>query len=309
MARKPLQTENQNHAVPDDQMPGLPAAMQNLALSADLEKDEILNAGIDLGRLDAMVFVATMADSAILSIYENVKKSKAWRNLRNSQSCHGGNFESLDEFCQVKLGRSYRRLQAISGNRKTLGDEAFDQAERIGLRQADYDLIKVLPAPKQEIIKEALSEGATKEDLQKAIRELAAADQKEIEELTKRVTEVEANYEQQGELISRKDDKINDLEMKLRKQRVSLTDWPAEFQGFINQVMAAKKAIEVNAGALDIIRTDAMSIEAAPGEEAALEKARESLGLELSAAITRAEECIAAVRHVFDKTLGALIEE
>jgi len=131
-----------------------------------------------------------------------------------------------------------------------------------------------------------------------------------VKELRQALREAREDAEAQSKLLTAKNNKIDELTASSSKrQRVSLTDWPAEFQGFINQVMAAKKAIEVNAGALDIIRTDAMSIEAAPGEEAALEKARESLGLELSAAITRAEECIAAVRHVFDKTLGALIEE
>ena len=131
-----------------------------------------------------------------------------------------------------------------------------------------------------------------------------------VKELRQALREAREDAEAQSKLLASKNNKIDELTASSSKrQRVSLTDWPAEFQGFINQVVAAKKAIEVNAGALDIIRTDAMSIEAAPGEEAALEKARESLGLELSAAITRAEECIAAVRHVFDKTLGALIEE
>ena len=131
-----------------------------------------------------------------------------------------------------------------------------------------------------------------------------------VKELRQALREAREDAEAQSKLLASKNNKIDELTASSSKrQRVSLTDWPAEFQGFINQVVAAKKAIEVNAGALDIIRTDAMSIEAASGEEAALEKARESLGLELSAAITRAEECIAAVRHVFDKTLGALIEE
>ena len=217
MGRKTLQTDNPSHAVTDEQMPGLPAAMKDLAISTDLEKDEILSAGIDLGRLDAMVFVATIADSAILSIYENVKKTKAWRGLRNPQSGDGRHFESLDEFCQVKLGRSYRRLREIGANRSALGEEAFEQAERLGLRQTDYNLIKALPAPKQEIIKEALTEGATKEELQKAIRELAAADQKEIEELTQRAEEAEADLEARSRVLEDKNGKIDQLTEELAK--------------------------------------------------------------------------------------------
>lgn len=214
MARKTLQTDNPSHAVTDEQMPGLPAAMKDLAISTDLEKDEILSAGIDLGRLDAMAFIATVADSAVLSIYENVKKSKAWRYLKG---CDGRNFENLEQFCTEKLGRSYRRLQEISSNRNALGQEAFEHAERIGLRQTDYNLIKALPAPKQEIIKEALTEGATKEELQKAIRELAAADQKEIEELTQRAEEAEANLEARSRVLEDKNSKIDQLTEEVAK--------------------------------------------------------------------------------------------
>lgn len=214
MARKTLQTDNPSHAVTDEQMPGLPAAMKELAISTDLEKDEILSAGIDLGRLDAMAFIATVADSAVLSIYENVKKSKAWRYLK---SCDGRNFESLEQFCTEKLGRSYRRLQEISSNRNALGQEAFEHAERIGLRQADHNLIKALPAPKQEIIKEALTEGATKEELQKAIRELAVADQKEIEALTQRAEEAEANLEARSRVLEDKNSKIDQLTEEVAK--------------------------------------------------------------------------------------------
>ena len=109
--------------------------------------DEVLAAGIDLGRLEAMDFLATVANSAILAIYENVKKSKAWRLLRNPTSGNGCQFESLEEFCEVKLGKSYRRMRQLAADRNLIGHEAFEQAERLGLHQRDYNAIKALPAP------------------------------------------------------------------------------------------------------------------------------------------------------------------
>ena len=68
---------------------------QDAVSRLDAEADEILAAGIDLGRLEAMDFVATVATSAILSIYENVKKSKAWRLIRNTKSGDGRHFEKI----------------------------------------------------------------------------------------------------------------------------------------------------------------------------------------------------------------------
>lgn len=131
-----------------------------------------------------------------------------------------------------------------------------------------------------------------------------------VKELRKALREARENDEAKARLLAEKNNKIDELSAsKGKRQRVSLTDWPEEFQGYINQVQHARRLIEQNIGALDIIRTDSMSHEAAPGEEAALEKAREALGLELAAAIARAKEVIEAAEHVFDKTLGALIGE
>lgn len=188
-----------------------------LSTSADQEKDAVLAAGIDLGRIEALDFVLTVSSSAILSVYENVKKSKAWRFLRNPRSSHGENFTSLEEFCEVKLGKSYKRIQAVVGNRNLIGQDAFEQAERLGLRQADYNVIKALPAPKQEIIKEALTDGASKEEVQRALRELAAADQKEIESLTNERDSVKAEHEAIERVLEDKQAKIGKLEKQLAK--------------------------------------------------------------------------------------------
>lgn len=46
-------------------------------------------------------FIATIANATAVNIFESVKKSKAWMHLRNSKSCDGRKFDSLDEFCEV----------------------------------------------------------------------------------------------------------------------------------------------------------------------------------------------------------------
>lgn len=314
MARKPAQTKPEEFIVTDEHAPltkSTPAvAATNMlaAVAADYNDErDLLNQLLGQAQMaDAFAkFSVTVTTSKLAFVKEN----KLYRALKGKKSPNGYDFLSgtWEEFCNL-LNMSVEKADLDIVNLRAFGEEALESMSRMGIGYRELRQFRRLPEDQKTALIEVAKAG-DKESFVELAEEIIAKHAKEKEELTKRVTEVEANYEQQGELIGKKDDKINDLEMKLRKQRVSLTDWPAEFQGFINQVVAAKKAIEVNAGALDIIRTDAMSIEAAPGEEAALEKARQSLGLELSAAISRAEECITAVRHVFDKTLGALIEE
>lgn len=167
---------------------------QEVLNQAEQERDEVLAAGIDLGRLEAMDFIATVANSAILAIYENVKKSKAWRLLRNHNNCDGRNFESLAEFCEVKLGKSYRRLQELASARNAIGQEAFEQAERLGLHQRDYNAIKALPAPDQELVRRAVEEAQSRDEVLDLLQELAARHATEKATFAKQVDEAKKEH-------------------------------------------------------------------------------------------------------------------
>ena len=147
-------------------------AAQDQALSVT-ETNEVFAAGVDIGRLEALDFVATIATSALLSIFENVKKSKGWRLMRDPRSGDGRHFASLDEFCEIKLGKSYRRFRELAANRVVIGQEAFEQAERIGLRQVDYNAIKALPAPDQELVRRAVEESKSRDEVIDLLQELA----------------------------------------------------------------------------------------------------------------------------------------
>ena len=90
MARTPTKTTPPaaEPALNETALATLDAAPRQLAVAHEA-MDEVLAAGIDLGRLEALDFVLTVSTTAILPIYENVKKSKAWRLLRNPQSADG----------------------------------------------------------------------------------------------------------------------------------------------------------------------------------------------------------------------------
>lgn len=215
MARKPTQP-----SAPTELPHILPAVVQDIETAQDqalstTETDEVFAAGVDIGRLEAMDFVATVANSALVAIYENVKKSKAWRLLRDPRSSNGSNFLSLNEFCQVKLGRTYGRLQHLVANRNLLGQEAFEQAERIGLRQVDYNAVKALPAPDQELVRRAVEEATSRDEVLDLLQELAARHGQEKQALAKRVDELQADALAKDERISVKQKQIDRLEESL----------------------------------------------------------------------------------------------
>ena len=74
MARTPNKTTPpaDEPALNETALATLQAAPQQLAVAHEA-MDEVLAAGIDLGRLEALDFVVTVTSTAILPIYENVK--------------------------------------------------------------------------------------------------------------------------------------------------------------------------------------------------------------------------------------------
>lgn len=162
---------------------------------AEQEKDEVLAAGIDLGRLEALDFMAVTANTAMLAIYENVKKSKAWKFIRNPENGRNGHFESLEEFCEVKLGKSYKRLRTLSAQKNLLGQDAYEQATKLGLRDVDYDAIKGLPAPDQELMRRAVEEAQSRDEVLDLLQELAARHAKEKADLNQQLEESAKEHE------------------------------------------------------------------------------------------------------------------
>lgn len=217
-------------------------AMQNAAPSQS-DMDAVLAAGMDLGRLEALDFVITVSNSAILPIYENVKKSKAWRHLRNPKSAHGNHFESLDEFCEVKLGKSYARLRALVANRNLIGQEAFEQAEKMGLRQVDYNAIKSLPAPDQELIRRAVEEAQSRDEVLSLLQELAAKHGKERTELTQALNDERLERAAAQDLLDKKNKRIDVLEGEKKK----LARLPADAQHKALKAEASGVATEARA--------------------------------------------------------------
>lgn len=149
-------------------LPALPEAQitlaQQVAATVTDEAMGWMDAARAAGRMEMAAFLATVADRAMIEMYLRIKKTKAYvdmpyrdadGNLRRSQT--------LDEFCRVVLGKSRRRLEQLATNYHLLGPELYEQAEKVGLGQRDYNALKALPADDQAVIRQALEGGADHE--------------------------------------------------------------------------------------------------------------------------------------------------
>lgn len=263
MARKENQAAEMIDPTTDAHDAALSGAATELAATVhDKDRESVFSAGVDIGRLEALDFVVTVTSSAILPIYENVKKSKAWMLLRNPKSGHGDHFTSFDEFCEVKLGKSNERLRKILANRNAIGQDVFDQAEKLGLRQVDYNAIKALPAPEQELVRRAVEEAKTRDEVVELIQELAArfaTTRLELHDATE-------TLKSRDTLIGEKVEKESKLEkeialLKRKGQAVAFTDGCHIFSTLIGKIDEIRRQLNLSMGELDQQISAALAVE------------------------------------------------
>lgn len=204
------------------------------------------------GRIQMGLLTRCIADSAVLSQYKLLKKSTTWKNLKNPD---GRDIASLDQFCKLAFGRSQRRLQEIASNRNSLGEDSFMLAEQLGLRQVDYNAIKSLPAPEQELVRRAVQDAHSKDDVVSLIEELAtrsakrdeahakqlederrehAATQKRLEATVKMRDRAEAEAARIATLAP--DEQLKELKIEATRQAAGCIAW---VKGHLRQALIA----------------------------------------------------------------------
>jgi TorA maturation chaperone TorD len=193
------------------------AQTQNTASAIDqavMDAEEVFR---DLGRLDATLFYSTVADSMLVQIFQRIKKSKAYKNIPiRDESGNIRPSKNLEEFCRVKLGKSYTRLFELSQNLRTLGPDLYESAERIGFRAKDYRALKALPAEEQAVVKQAI-ESESKDEVLGILQDMAARHQAEREAAKKEKDDLAADLEARGKLLEVKAERLERTEEELYK--------------------------------------------------------------------------------------------
>ena len=189
-----------------------------------------------LGQMEAMQFIATVAEKSQVEIFLHFKEGKKYKGLPyRTDDGKTATIADLEEFCQVFLRKSNRRLQELVSNYNTIGADLYEQTERLGFRQRDYNALKALPADDRAIIAQAIEA----EDLDKALdlmQQLAAKHQREKETTEKQIDELVKSVGAKDSVIKGKSeelDKKNELLARLQLEKTSNVDevaMPGEFQ-------------------------------------------------------------------------------
>lgn len=222
-----------------------------------IEQDMLSLAMQDVGSLRALDFIRKISGRAQVEIYLRQVKTRAYKavSYTNAEG-KTEKFPDIDTFCAVYLGESGRNLRNKAANYHLLGAELFEVSERLGFKGKDYSALKALPADDQEVIKQAMSPEADRDQVIDLLQEMAARHASEKAALTAKATEAEETAEARSEVIARKETRINEQEEtihKLKRRQSTFTDEEkcayecAPLHDAINESMVAllKMATEV----------------------------------------------------------------
>lgn len=166
-----------------------------------------------VGRIEMGQFLATVADRAIAETYVKIRDSKTYNGMVYiGPDGDVRQVATLDEFCDVFMPRSYRRCQELASNLQLLGPALYEQAEAIGIRQKDYNALKALPADDQVLIKHAIEETKSRDEVLDLLQEMAVKHSTEKTALTKAAADARADYEAQQTISKNKQKRIDELE-------------------------------------------------------------------------------------------------
>lgn len=183
-----------------------------------IEQDMLSLAMQDVGSLRALDFIRKISGRAQVEIYLRQVKTRAYKavSYTNAEG-KTEKFPDIDTFCAVYLGESGRNLRNKAANYHLLGAELFEVSERLGFKGKDYSALKALPADDQEVIKQAMSPEADRDQVIDLLQEMAARHASEKAALAAQAKEAEETAEARSEVIAKKESRINEQEETIHK--------------------------------------------------------------------------------------------
>lgn len=208
--------------------------IQNSSIEIQKIIDEVEKTTKLTGMSDAFTILGNFSDLANLSVYEMLKKTKGYKNIINPKT--GNFFRNLDEYCEEKMSYSRRRLDSLINNRNLIGKELYEKAEQIGLRQVDYNAMKALPANEQELVRRAVDEAQTKDEVIELIKDLSSKFIQETEVLKKQANEAKKELEISEAYNADTRKERDDLKLKLKKYELNTVPMDERLQSFGKKV-------------------------------------------------------------------------
>lgn len=170
-----------------------------------------------IGQIQALEFIARVSDVAIARIAREIKNANGYKDLVLPLPDGTRKFVStFDDFCEAAFGKTGRRVRQLMDNLALLGEELYEQSERLNFRARDYQALKALPHDAQDAVKQVIASGDKE----------AAVDL--LHDFAERVTAAEKRAEEAEETCEAKDRLLEVKNKDLDKARERKKFKPSE---------------------------------------------------------------------------------
>lgn len=222
--RKPLKAEKAIDLEKTHDQAQIETAMTVMQSDVQRDQQDAMTGVFALGR---MVGAAQMAESisvisatAKVRAFGEVNKSKSFKHLPIKHP--NGEFrpaENIDEFSRVVFGKGYKAMSDEKVMLERLGEDLYENANRLGLHRAQLRLLINLPEDTRSAIDEAMA-GGSKSEVVTLIQSLA----NQLDEAKAKTEELKFEVAAKEDVLSTRSAQINSLEEKLARVKTLPAD-------------------------------------------------------------------------------------
>jgi len=193
--------------------------IQNLgAIAQEMAEDRDLVNQV-LGQAQMAGAFEDFSRTVRISKLAQVKENKLYRSIAGMKNPHGAEIlrGTWEEFCNL-LNRSVDQVDRDIANLRAFGEEALESMTRMGIGYRELRQWRRLPDDAKSALIEASKLGNL-DAVQYLAEELIHTHTKEKDELQKKLTDTQADYDALGEVLSKKSAELDRTKQDLEKAR------------------------------------------------------------------------------------------
>lgn len=195
------------------------SVIQNLgAIAQEMAEDRDLVNQV-LGQAQMAGAFEDFSRTVRISKLAQVKENKLYRSIAGMKNPHGAEIlrGTWEEFCNL-LNRSVDQVDRDIANLRAFGEEALESMTRMGIGYRELRQWRRLPDDAKLALIEASKLGNL-DAVQYLAEELIHTHTKEKDELQKKLTDTQADYDALGEVLSKKSAELDRTKQDLEKAK------------------------------------------------------------------------------------------
>ncbi|MDK1288521.1 hypothetical protein [Pseudoalteromonas umbrosa] len=206
-----------------------------------LEQQYILK---QVGQIQAFNMVEKLATVSQLKLVQGIKESKSYKGLPISIEGKLETVSTWKQFCQFFLDLSYKTVDERLSNLNSLGEQFFEQAQKMELGYRHLKSLRELPDSDQTLVVDSEAfEVGDKDAVRELIDELKEKHAKETDKLKTELDASERMLNASRKSAAEKEDQIVELRAENEHKKFNSERWKGEAKSFFEALAKTQNQI------------------------------------------------------------------